>query len=122
MLDLDEDAVICDLAETYHIHDMYQYPCTHIATLAQGLRNDSRIKIKLSGLRISPELFALGACADAMRTLVWFQTKDGFKGRNRPKSILDALSGEPKEKELRGFRSGDDFMAEWNRLGGEEEE
>lgn len=123
MMDLDEDALLCDFAETYRIYDLDQYPCAYIAALAAGLRDDSRIKVKLSGLRVKPELFALSVCADTLRTLLWFQTKDGQKGRNRPPSILKALSGETTETnkdEIRGFRSGEDFLREWNRLDEEE--
>lgn len=120
MLDLDEDAVLCDFAETYHIYDIYQYPCEYAATLAAGLRDDSRIRQKQKGLRISPELFALGICADSLRTLIWFKTKDGQKHRNRPPSILEALSGEKQSKkkvnDIRAFESGEAFMEAWNRL------
>lgn len=122
MLATDEDAVVCDFAETYHVYDLWQLPCEYAATLAAGLRNDSRIKVKQSGLGISPELFALAVAADKLGTLVWFQTKDGRKGRNRPPSLTKLLSGERKKDDnnLRSFESGEDFMAEWKRLTGEE--
>lgn len=123
MMSLDEDAVICDFAETYHIFDIYQHPCELIATLAAGLRDDSRIKIKQSGLRIAPELFALGAAVDRLSTLVWFQTDDGHKGINRPASVLKLLSGEREnQQESRGYASGEDFQREWSRLTGKGEE
>ena len=122
MIDLDEDALICDFAETYHIYDLYQHPCEYVATLAVGLPDDSRIMMKLKGLRVKPELLALGHVADSLRTLVWFKTKDGQKNRNRPPSILELLEkisgGTQKDddEELRGFESGEAFMEEWNRL------
>ena len=46
MMALDEDALICDFAETYHIYNIYGMPVQYIATLAIGLRDDSRIKSK----------------------------------------------------------------------------
>ena len=119
MMDLDEDALICDFAETYHIYDIYQYPCDYIATLAVGLRETSRIMVKLSGLRITPELFAMCDIADSLRILRWWKTKDGQHGRNKPPMLLDVFSEENKKNEkddLRGFNSGDDFMREWKRL------
>lgn len=121
---LDEDALVCDLAETYHIYDLYQYPCSLIATLAAGLRDDSRIKTKQSGLRISPELFALSVCADKLSTLVWFRTEDGHRGVNRPASVLGLLRGEEaaENRPTRVFASGEDFEREWARLTGKEEE
>lgn len=117
---LDEDAVICDFAETYHIFDIYQHPCEFIATLAAGLRDDSRIKIKQSGLRVAPELFALSVVADRLSTLVWFQTEDGHKGINRPASVLKLLSGE-RDQDSRGYASGEDFQRAWARATGKEE-
>lgn len=119
MLDVDEDAVICDLAETYHVFDLYQQPADFVATLAVGLRDDSRIKMKLKGLRLPPELLALSHAADSLRTLVWFKTQDGHDGRNRPASILElmeVISGGKKKDDTRGFKSGEEFMNEWNRL------
>lgn len=115
-MDLDADAVICDFAETYRIYDLYQYPCEYIATLAAGLRDNSRIKTKQKGLRVTPELFALSICADNLGRLRWFQTKDGRNGVNPPASVLELLSGEKTKKTERHYRSGDDFRREWDRL------
>lgn len=111
MLRVDEDAVLCDFAETYHIYDIYQLPCRYVSALAAGLRDDSRIRQKLSGLRVTPEVLALALCADAARTLVWFQTKDGRKGRNRPASVYSLFSGETEKKNIRSYQSGEEFMA-----------
>lgn len=121
MMELDEDAVICDFAETYHIYDLYQYPCQYIATLAAGLRDNSRIKMKQKGLRISPELFVLSLTADRVNTMCWWKTEDGQNGVNRPGSILKYFSGETEEKLVRTYRSGEDFQAAWSRLAGEGE-
>lgn len=38
-----EEALICDLAETYHILDYKQLPLRTVAVLASGLRQDARI-------------------------------------------------------------------------------
>lgn len=119
MMDVDEDALICDFAETYHIYDIYQYPCELVATLAAGLRSDSRIMVKLSGLRITPELYTMCDIADSLRILRWQNTRDGQKGRNVPPMLLETFSGDnqkDKKEDLRGFRSGEDFMNEWKRL------
>lgn len=115
-MELDADAVICDFAETYHIYDIWQHPCEYVATLAAGLRDNSRIKIKQSGLRISPELFALSVCADNAALLRWFRTEDGQKGVNRPASVLRLLSGEREQQTSRGYATGEDFQRAWSRL------
>lgn len=119
---LDEDAVICDFAETYHIYDIYQYPCEYIATLAAGLRETSRIRIKQAGLRGDPELFAMCACADSLRTLVWHNTENGHKGIDPPKPVLQFLRENTENTTSRGYSSGEDFQAEWSRLSGMEAE
>lgn len=105
----DEDALICDFAETYHILDYQAIPCRLAATLAAGLPAGSRIRRSLANLRVTPEVFLLAACADALRTMLWFQSKDGKKNRGRPKSMLAALSGEQEKRTYRTFRTGADF-------------
>ena len=68
MIDLDEDALICDFAETYHIYDYRSLPASMAATLAVGLRDDSRIKRKIiqeeSGLRVSSTELLLSILID----------------------------------------------------------
>ena len=49
MLRVDENALICDLAEVYNIYDYRSLPPTRAAAFAVGLRNDSRIKTIMRG-------------------------------------------------------------------------
>ena len=56
MVHTDRSALICDLAETYGIYDMGSLPVTTVAILASGLRDNSRIKMKLAGMKVSNEL------------------------------------------------------------------
>lgn len=104
----DEEALICDFAETYHIYDYKRLPLTTVAALAVGLRDNSRIKMALTGAQASTEIMLLSAVVDRLSLLVWFQTKDAEKGRNRPRSIIDALI--PKETETLTYESGEDFI------------
>lgn len=46
MINTDESAVICDLAETYSIFDYKSLPVLTVATFCVGLRENSRIKMK----------------------------------------------------------------------------
>ena len=50
MLSVDRDALLCDLAETYHIFDLRALPVVTLAALSFGLRDDSRIKMKMAGM------------------------------------------------------------------------
>jgi len=40
MLELDEDALVCDLAETYGIYNYRSLPATLVATFSVGLREN----------------------------------------------------------------------------------
>lgn len=121
MITADEEALICDFAETYGIYDYRKLPLKTAAILASGLRDNSRIKIKLSGLNAAPEMILNAAIADRTGMLVWMQSKDGAKNRNRPESILDKiLNPEKKKEDVTTFATGQDFEDEWNRLSGRE--
>src|SRR5690625_1457221 len=111
MIQLDEDALICDLAETYQIYDYRQLPPTRVAVFSYGLRADSRIKMKLSGQIVKTDTLLLARISDSLSTLVWFQTEDGQKNKNRPKSIVDSLLGSDREKDddVIVYQTGKDF-------------
>ena len=114
MIKADEDALICDLAETYHILNYKALPAMLVASLVVGLRDDSRIKMKLSGSKAPAEIILLASAVDRLSLLVWMQTKDAEKGRNRPKSILSILY--PKETNNATYKSGEDFIKARNKL------
>jgi len=109
MVATDEDALVCDFAETYHILDFRALPARLAARLACGLRSSSRIKQKLSGSKEDIQTALLAHIADAVRMLVWMQSEDGVKGRNRPQSIAALLLGETNASQ--GFETVDDFEA-----------
>lgn len=116
MIKFDEDALICDLAETYQIYNYRQLPPSLVAIFAIGLRDDSRIKLKVNGLKATPEITLQSAIFDRLGLLVWMQTEDGQKGRNRPKSVVESLFGEKTESEVSAFTSGEEFEKERQRL------
>ena len=109
MVSLDEGALICDFAETYHVFDWRALPVRTAATLAMGLGADSRIMRKMSGVPVTMDTLLLATIADALHVLVWQNTKDGVKGRNRPALIADKLTEAPKEE------SGFDSIAEFRK-------
>ena len=97
MLATDRDALTCDLAETYHVLDMTALPVPLLATLAAGLRGDSRIRLAMAGETAGELLQA--AMLDRLTTLCWMQTRDGAHGRRRPPSVVDVISGKDKPKQ-----------------------
>ena len=113
MIKVDEDALICDLAETYQIYDYRQLPPKMVAVFSYGLKEDSRIKMKLSGQTVPSDTLLLASMVDKLNTLVWFKTKDGQKGKNMPPSIVSILTGQEKSdvnKDMVVFNSGEDFI------------
>lgn len=108
MIKLDEDALICDLAETYQIYDYRQLPLLKVAVFSCGLSEDSRIKMRMSNQIIPMETLLLAGLSDKISVLLWTKTKDGQKGRNRPPMILDAFT-KTKQRETVVFNSGEDF-------------
>ncbi|MBC2575221.1 DUF5361 domain-containing protein [Peptostreptococcus canis] len=117
MISVDEDALICDLAETYRIIDYRSFSLIFISTLAAGLRDNSRIKMKIANQKIELNTMLLAGALDMLRLLFWSKTKDGTKNRNRPKSIVEIL--EQKEKAVHDyatFASCEDFEKERKRL------
>lgn len=108
MINAGEDLLICDLAETYGVYDYKTLRPTVVAALAAGLRADSRIRMRLAGLRVPLNEMLLATIADHLATLCWMNTKDAPKGKNRPQSILETLLHDPDEDPV-AFDSVDDF-------------
>lgn len=118
MIKLDESALICDFAETYHILDYRALPLKTAAVLASGLRDNSRIMMKISGMQVSPETALMAAAVDRLSLLFWAKTKDAESGSNRPESILAKLTGEneKKDSDLQSFDTAEEFEAARQRI------
>lgn len=120
MITVGEDKLICDLAETYGIYEYRAHSPLYIGTLAAGLRDDSRIKMQMSGEKITISQLLAALTVDKLANLVWMQSKDGVKGRNKPASVVEQLRGSVKKpKEIHGFDSPEEFQKAWQNTGGE---
>lgn len=115
MMRIGKDELICDFAETYHILDMRGLKPTLMATLAAGLREDSRIMMKLSGAKTDTKTLLLASISDRIGLRLWQNTKDGQKGINQPGSIVTEITRDRKN-DVVGYASGADFLAERKRL------
>lgn len=114
MLKTDREALLCDLAETYGVFDLYALPVPTLAVLAAGLREDSRIKTRLSGVSVPRKDLLIAAAVDRLSLLVWGMSEDAKRGTNRPKSLVAALMGETEgSSDVMTFESPDDFEAAW---------
>lgn len=102
MIRLDEDALICDLAETYHVFDYRSLPVKLVATLCSGLRDNSRIKMKASEMTVSSETFLLAVIADRIELLRRMFSSD----KEKPVLLTDALT---VKKHTQGFATGEEL-------------
>lgn len=120
MLKTDEDALVCDFAETYKIYDWRSLPVRTAATLAAGLRDDARIYLKMAGVPCSFDRLLLAGVFDAVRVANWQRTKDGQTGRSKPdmvvKQILKHAQAENDAGAVEAFTDGDAFLRARERL------
>lgn len=122
MMNIDKNALLCDLAETYHIYDYRSLPLHMVGIFACGLREDSRIMMKVMGVKVNTIQTLLALIADNTRLIAWLQSSDGEKGINRPKPLLAMMSEEEySENNIETFENGQQFDDEWNRLTGGEQ-
>lgn len=107
MISLDEDALICDFAETYHIYDFRSLNVDLAATLAVGLRDNSRIKMRMTDRKASTDTILLAGIMDRLSVIL-----SGDKATLIAKTFIS-------EKTLPsyGFESAADFDAAWASLG-----
>ena len=71
MIRIDEQALICDLAETYQIYDYKSLPAKLVAIFSVGLRENSRIKMKMAGMKAPIETVMLATITDAINATMW---------------------------------------------------
>lgn len=108
--------MICDLAETYGIYDYKGLPVRTTAALVAGLRENSRLKMKLKNETVTLDTLLLATLVDRIGMIVWFLSEDGKNNQNRPSSIVAKILGNEQEEEVLIFESGEAFEEERKRL------
>lgn len=119
MLKTDEDAVICDFAETYHIYNWRSLPVRTAATLAAGLRDDARINLKMSGMPCNFDRILMAGIFDAARVANWQRSKDGQTGKSKPDLMapkLMKLEAKQASGAVEAFVDGDAFIRAREKL------
>ena len=114
MISVDEDALICDLAETYHIYDYRSLSPRMAAVFSCGLRDNSRIKLKMSGNKYSLETLLDIMTFDNINWIKWSKTKSAQDGGQPPERIYDMLLGrkeEAKDSDVVTFDTPEEFEA-----------
>lgn len=112
-----ESELICDFAEYYHILDYKSINPGLAGVLLQGLRPESRTKMKLTNQKITLEQTLLAIIADGIKGLIYMQSRK--KNKKLPESILKMLIDSKKDsKQFKGFNSGADFERTWRKITG----
>ena len=111
------DEFICDLASEYGIIEYTTVKPLRLLSFLYGLPDDSRTKRSMVHGRLPLQTEIIAGIYDLTHTLVWFQTKNGSKGKNRPKSLLKQLLEAPEQdNEVETFSSGEEFMKAREKL------
>ena len=97
MLRIDRDALICDMAETYHVYDIQGIPVETFATLAAGLRDDSRIRMRVGGIEYVPPIILLARIADSLALIQYGLMHD--ESTPVPRMAMDILTGGKREEQ-----------------------
>lgn len=82
-----------------------------MAALSLGLRDDSRIKMKISGARVTLDQQLLAVIADALKFIQWTKTDHGKRRRYDGKSIYETLMNPKGKDEYQVFNSPEEFDA-----------
>ncbi len=114
MVRTDEESLICDFAETYGIYDYRSLPASRAAILSVGLRENSRIKMKMNNERIPRDMFLQAVIADRLG-LICYGLSDGSAAK--PASILNMMLGTDEVGKAPDnvcvFNSPEEFKKAW---------
>ena len=116
MLSTDKDMFFCDMWETYQVKDYKALPVETLAVLASGLREDSRIRMKMAGMEYVPLELLAAYCADKLAYILHVVGEK--EGTDPPNRLIDIVMKKTPQK-TSGFASGADFEEERRRLLGE---
>ena len=87
-----------------------------LRALACGLGENSRIQQKKARIKVPFDTFLTAHIIDALNILIWQRTKDGERGRRKPKSLAAYFMD--KEDDIEGFDSVEEFNAAMKRFEG----
>lgn len=103
------EELTCDMAETYGVFDIKRVPARLLATLAVGLRDDSRVK-RAKFHTVDDQTMLLAIILDVLRGVE--DPKDSKSARG----YYLGLNTEPAEPEHEEFDSPEDFRKRWKEI------
>ena len=98
------DELVCDMAETYGIFDIKRVPVRLLATLAVGLRDDSRVKQAKSKTTIDDNTMMLAYIVDLLRGV-------GIDDENSLRRFYLKPEESQKQNDYDVYSSPEEFMA-----------
>lgn len=115
MMHIDENALICDFAETYRIYDYKSLPARLAAVYSVGLRENSRIKEKINEEDVPRDIFLQAVIADRLGLICY--ALSGGKA-SAPPSLVEMFLGiaeqqGKKETDAMAFLTPEDFQNAW---------
>lgn len=110
MIRVDEDALSCDLAETYHIYDYKRLSPLRVASFSLGLKDESRIKLKLSGQNAPTNTLLLALLLDELRGYLY--------GKKKPPSMFEAFQKVEKKTggDFNVYKNAESFIKARNNI------
>lgn len=97
------DELTCDMAETYGIFDIKRVPVRLLATLAVGLRDDSRVKRAKSKTIVDDTVIMLAYIVDLLRGVK-------FEDENSLRRYYLMPDERPSQKDYEVYSSPEEFM------------
>ena len=89
------------ISEIYHIYDYRSLPARRAAIFAAGIRETSRIRMKLSGEQTSRDLFMQAVIADRLGMICYALSE---KSAEKPVSLVNLLLGKVEKVEMEDVR------------------
>lgn len=96
MLANSESALVCDLAETYHVLNYRGLPLQTLSALAAGLGEDSRSVRGLTGNKVTLNTLLRAKMVDYLGVLVWQNA--GCPDGKAPRAMVDILLSDDQDK------------------------
>lgn len=113
----DEDALVADFAEYYHVYDWTTLPIKTAATLAAQLRPSSRSYMHREGVHVNTTNALLADIYDELQVLIC--SRPYLKKKIKPNFIAEELINGPKKKDdIKAFKNEDDFKKAWEVING----
>ena len=110
------DELTCDMAETYGVFDIYRLPVRTLATLAVGLRDDSRVMMAKSGRLADDKTVMLSYIADLLRGVQPSDPNSLTARCYADGTFAKKPAAQPSNDKHEIFNGPEDFRKRWEEI------